>query len=116
MTDFDVQLRNLLEPEAIKDNGFSEQLIARLATEQRRAFRLRSIAWFIATLAVVSIIIYFDLDRLITYSLTAPLYPLDKGWAALALAPINNAGALLVVMFQIFRLIRSGGVGPRVNL
>ena len=117
MTEPDAELKTLFTPEPIADDGFSKATLALIAQEQQRVNLTRGIAWLGVAALLSLAMIYFGLDELLTKAMTAPIIELDAGSLGWLLAPINNAGALLVALVKLLQLTRGRGRGPdRVSL
>jgi len=57
-----------------------------------------------------------EIATFITQSLTTPLFSLGGGWVGWIMAPINNAGALVLLLIRLLRFARPKPSEWRVSL
>ncbi len=113
---FDQDKESLLSEQSIRDDGFSDAVMMQLnQADQRRSL------WKMVTLAAIALIavtatIQLGVTEVVTLSLTSPLISLGEGWVSWILSPINNTGALLVLLVKFIHRISGGRSEWRGNL
>lgn len=116
MSDLDPKLQTLFTVEDISDDGFSDTLMNQLAQEQKLATisKLGYLIVFLILAIVASV--QFGVTEFITLTLTAPIVSLGESWIAWVVSPVNNAGALLILLYNLFRRINRRRNEWRVSL
>jgi hypothetical protein len=109
----DPVLQNLFNEAPADLDG--EQFVARVMA-RTQVLRYRFIvgaACFLLALAVSAwmLEVPLELAMLVTEVLTTPLLDLGDNWLAWAVSPLNNPGALLVLLFKMFLVFRRRIIG-----
>lgn len=108
-------LFNAVQPE-LSDETFTRQVVERIDRASKRILLLRTSIG----LGLFAVAAFFalpgELAGVISTFLTAPLLQLESGSFSWLFMPINNLGALLLVMFKCLRMLIARTSGRRVTL
>ena len=116
MTDLNPVLQNLFQPEEISDDGFSASVTENIETQQRKIKRLKFASIILLAAIFVTTMIQFGITEFITFALTSPILVLGDGWLGWLLSPVNNVGALLALLRNLFRKVISRNAEWRGSL
>ena len=89
----------------LRDADFTALVMSRIRRRNARTL----LGWVTAGVALV-IVTWFlapslgEFGRLATQALTSDLFDLGDNWPAWLLAPVNNIGSLLVLVFKLARM------------
>ena len=114
----DISLQALFdEPAQIADDSeFVVRTMQRIDQRQRRSLYI----WLAVSGGLIIIASLFalplEIANFITQSFTTPLFSLGSGWLGWLMAPINNAGALVVLLIRLLRFARPKSSEWRVSL
>ena len=108
MTDLDPKLQSLFAEDNISDDGFSASVMLEIDQQQKSRSLSKWLFICVGALAVITATIYLGAAEFVALTLTSPILGLGEGWLAFALSPINNCGAILVVMLNLIRRILGG--------
>lgn len=106
MSDLDPDLQAMFaEPAALSsDPEFTAQIMRQIEHQSRNTIFTR-LGIGVAVLLVASLFaLPFEIAQFITSSLTLPLFNFGGGWLGWILMPVNNAGALVLLLFKFLRL------------
>ncbi|MFT4797475.1 MAG: hypothetical protein ACJA0W_000062 [Candidatus Azotimanducaceae bacterium] len=88
------------------DNEFVVRTMQKIDQRNRRTLYL----WITVGGGLIIIASLFavplEIATFLTQSLTMPLFSLGGGWLAWAMTPINNAGALVLLLIRLLRFAR----------
>jgi hypothetical protein len=91
--------------EELEPLDFTENVMRNIQQDSRRRFSLR-IAAGLGMLVFASLFaLPLELASFISTSLTAPVIDLGVGWVGWLLMPINNTGALLLLLLKSIRTL-----------
>lgn len=106
MSDLDPDLQAMFaEPPTVSnDPEFTAQVMRQIDHQSRNTIFFR-LGIGIAVLLVGSLFaLPFEIAQFITSSLTGPLFNFGSGWLGWMLMPVNNAGALVLLLLKFLRL------------
>ena len=117
MTELDPKISTLFaQPDMGEDPDFTNQVMKKVAQQQRRSLLKKTLVAVCVCSLLLLGMVHFNVAEFVAFSLTTPIFSIGEGWLNWILSPVNNIGALLVLLINFFRLARRGESNTRVSL
>lgn len=95
---------------------FASQVMQRIKQQEQKTNVLRLVGITLLVLIGSLFAVPVELANVISYGFTAPIFSIGESWLAWLLTPINNCGALVIVLLKLLRVMTLRSRGTHVNL